>query len=174
MPHDVFLLDTNILSNASKTRPIPTVSQWLARQTRIAIPFAAIVEIEQGIVEVSRSQPQKASTLWDWADGLLKTDFDFPAMSPDVARMLGQLHCCRPLKQLWLPDPRSNGKKPGQDLSIAATAIVHKLPIATLDAADFMLIQQYFPLPGVFNPAFGVWVVHPSSKLSARVDLTAA
>jgi hypothetical protein len=78
-------------------------------------------------------------------------------MTPNVARLLGEMMCCRPLSNLWLSS--SIGRKPGQDLAIAAVAIVYEMPIATLDETDFTLIDEYFSLPGLFNPAFGTWPV---------------
>ncbi|WP_244496938.1 MULTISPECIES: PIN domain-containing protein [unclassified Ensifer] len=159
MADDIFLLDTNILSNASKQKPHPVVAQWLRAQTRLAIPFAAILEVETGIVEKSRTDPAKAQELWDWLDGILGTEFEYPVPTPQVARVLGKLMCCRPLTHLWYADPRADRKKPGQDLFIAATSIVYEMPIATLDVKDFEQINEYFPLPGVYNPAFGVWAV---------------
>ncbi|NKJ77827.1 PIN domain-containing protein [Rhizobium leguminosarum] len=159
MADDIFLLDTNIISNSSKRRPHPTVSAWLTAQSRVAIPFAVMLEVETGIAEKHRSDPEKAEALWEWMDQLLDTAFEYPIPTPQVARLLARLLCCRPLNQLWLANPKADNKKPGQDLFIAATAIAYDMPIATLNAKDFELIDGFFPLPGVYNPAFDVWAV---------------
>lgn len=94
-------------------------------------------------------------------DELLDTDFEYPLPTPEVARLHAKMLCCRPLKNLWLVDPKAKDKKPGQDLFIAATAIVYDMPIATLDGDDFLAIDNYFALPGVYNPAFDLFTVLP-------------
>ncbi|TCU13733.1 PIN domain-containing protein [Rhizobium sullae] len=159
MADDIFLLDTNVISNSSKRRPHPKVSEWLMAQSRVAIPFAVMLEVETGIAEKHRSDPEKAEALWEWMDQLLDTEFEYPTPTPQVARLLAKLLCCRQLTQLWLVNPKADNKKPGQDLFIAATAIAYDMPIATLNAKDFELIDGFFPLPGVYNPAFEVWAV---------------
>ncbi|OWK23976.1 hypothetical protein AJ87_26730 [Rhizobium yanglingense] len=169
MADDIFLLDTNIISNSSKQRPHPTVSGWLRKQSRVAIPFAVILEVETGIAEKHRSDPEKAEALWVWMDQLLDTEFEYPVPTPQVARLLAKLICCRPLTHLWFANPKADNKKPGQDLFIAATSIVYDMPIATLNVRDFELIDGFFPLPGVYNPAFEVWAV-PRCKAAARAD----
>lgn len=171
MTDDIFLLDTNIISNSSKRRPHPTVSEWLMAQSRVAIPFAVMLEVETGIAEKHRSDPEKAEALWEWMDQLLGTEFEYPIPTPQVARLLAKLLCYRPLTQLWLVNPKADNKKPGQDLFIAATAIAYDMPIATLNARDFELIDAFLPLPGVYNPAFNVWAV-PRRKSAARADET--
>lgn len=171
MTDDIFLLDTNIISNSSKRRPHPTVSEWLMAQSRVAIPFAVMLEVETGIAEKHRSDPEKAEALWEWMDQLLGTEFEYPIPTPQVARVLAKLLCYRPLTQLWLVNPKADNKKPGQDLFIAATAIAYDMPIATLNARDFELIDAFLPLPGVYNPAFNVWAV-PRRKSAARADET--
>ena len=45
----------------------------------------------------------------------------------------------------------------GQDLHIAATALVHRLPIATMNVADFMRINDCYPLPEVYDPLTDCW-----------------
>lgn len=70
MADDIFLLDTNIISNSSKRRPHPKVSEWLMAQSRVAIPFAVMLEVETGIAEKHRSDPEKAEALWEWMDQL--------------------------------------------------------------------------------------------------------
>ncbi|AUW43950.1 type II toxin-antitoxin system VapC family toxin [Rhizobium leguminosarum] len=164
MASEMFLLDTNIISNSSKLRPHPTISEWLRNQERVAIPFAAFLEIETGISQRARDNAFAANELWKWLDQVTGTDFEYPVPTPGVARVLGKMLCCRPLTHLWFRDPTYHKRKPGQDLFIAATAIEYKLPIATIDESDFALIHSYFPLPGVFNPAFGVWAV-PSAPI---------
>lgn len=158
MPRGIFLLDTNILSNAQKPLPDPVLVEWFRRQRRFAIPFPAILEIERGIAEVSEHNPRKALELRAWVDDLLTTDYIYPSDSPAVARVLGPMYCCGPLKHLWFVDKNSK-KKPGQDLFIAAIAITYGLPIATLDVWDFERINRYFALPGVFDPVASVWAV---------------
>ncbi|MFC5757957.1 PIN domain-containing protein [Rhizobium sp. GCM10022189] len=165
MAKDVFLLDTNIICNASKTRPHPVVSDWLERQERVAIPFAVILEVETGISQKAFDSPLKAAELRDWLDGVLDTEFDYPLPTPKVARQLGEMLCSGPLKHLWYVD-LSGRKKPGQDLAIAATAIVYDMPIATLNCTDFDLIDRFFPLPGVYDPQMDRWTVPNRSGAS--------
>ncbi|MDP9808100.1 putative nucleic acid-binding protein [Rhizobium tibeticum] len=167
MTDDIFLLDTNIISNSSKQKPHPRVSEWLNAQSRVAIPFAVILEVETGIAEKDRSDPAKAEELWEWMDQLLETEFEYAPPTPHVARLLAKLICCRPLTHLWLANPKADNKKPGQDLFIAATSIAYDLPIATLNAKDFELIDSFFPLPGVYNPANDVWAVQRCQVESA-------
>lgn len=162
MASDIFLLDTNVISNASKRVPHPRVAAWLAAQETVAIPFAALVEMECGISEKNRTDPKKAAALWTWLDDILQTRFEYPALTPPVARILGRMMCCRDLTHLWISS--SERKRPGQDLTIAAMAIIYGMPIATLDTGDFAHINRYFTLPGVFNPAFSSWAVSMSAS----------
>jgi hypothetical protein len=111
MATDIFLLDTNILSESSKPRPHPTISAWLRQQRRVAIPFAVILEVETGIADKQRSNPDKAEELWRWMDELLETDFEYPAATPQVARVLAKLLCCKPLTHLWLVNEHADRKK---------------------------------------------------------------
>ncbi|TDW16868.1 PIN domain-containing protein [Rhizobium gallicum] len=66
-------------SNSSKRRPHPKVSEWLRTQSRVAIPFAVILEVETGIAEKHLADPEKAEALWEWMDQLLDTEFEYPA-----------------------------------------------------------------------------------------------
>ncbi|MDK1386573.1 PIN domain-containing protein [Sinorhizobium sp. 8-89] len=171
MATDIFLLDTNILSESSKPRPHPTISAWLKQQRRVAIPFAVILEVETGIADKHRSNPDKAEELWRWMDELLETDFEYPEATPKVARVLGKLLCCKPLTHLWLVNENADKKKPGQDLFIAATSIVYDMPIATLNVRDFETINRFFPLPGVYNPGNGMWAL-PRCEVDALASET--
>ncbi len=159
----MFLLDTSVLSEAQRVKPMQEVQQWLRRQRMVAVPFPVILEIEQGIVEVSRTQPQKAGELREWLSGLLSSDFQYPEATPQVAGILAEMYCCSSLKNFWFVNPEGKkGKKPSQDLFIAAISIAHCLPLATLNDRDFVLISRHFPMPGVYNPASGCWLVdHP-------------
>ncbi|GAC1046062.1 type II toxin-antitoxin system VapC family toxin [Rhizobium sp. No.120] len=157
MDSDIFLLNTTVLSHAEKKKPHPVLVQWLAAQSSLAIPFATFVEVETGIIERQRSNPKRAAELRYWLNDLLQTQFIFPALTPEVAHVLAKMICCRQLTDLWYKD-QCDTRKPGQDLSIAAVASVYGFPIASLDG-DFERIDHYFPLPGVYNPAFDMWVV---------------
>ncbi|WP_275782625.1 PIN domain-containing protein [Pararhizobium gei] len=159
----MFLLDTNILGLARRSKPHHRLSAWLDEQECVAIPFPAILEIQRGIASLRERDPSKALELTHWLDNILESEFEYPEITVAVARLHGEMHCCRPLKQLWHVS-QGRDTKPGQDLFIAAIAIVHNLPIATLDAGDFQRIDSYFPLPGVYHPVFRHWIVEPGTQ----------
>ncbi|PYE93015.1 hypothetical protein C8J35_11612 [Rhizobium sp. PP-F2F-G38] len=138
-------------------------------QHQIAIPFPAIVEIQQGILEIGYDKPEKAEKLSQWLDELMLTDFYYPEATPAVARKLAEMNCCRPLKNLWYVNG-ATGKKPGMDLFIAAIAIVHNLWIATMDNDDFVIIDKFFPLPGVYNPKSSVWRIDRRRELDLPIS----
>ncbi|WP_080837173.1 PIN domain-containing protein [Agrobacterium genomosp. 13] len=170
----MFLLDTSVLSQAQYKKAHPSVAQWLADQEDLAIPFPALLEIQQGIVEIGARQPALAAEIMAWFDELLEWDFLYPEINHQVAKTLAKLHCCEPLRHLWYTNPENaRRRKPGQDLFIAAVSIAHNLPIATLNGKDFALIAHYFPLPGVYNPAFSMWVVAKSDRPVTATQATA-
>ncbi|MEY9629033.1 type II toxin-antitoxin system VapC family toxin [Sinorhizobium fredii] len=158
----MFLLDTSVLSHAQYGRQHPAVGAWLDEQESVAIPFPALLEVQQGIAEVRMTQPDLAAELLIWLEGLLSMDHDYPEINPEVARVLAMLYCCEPLRHLWYTNPNNTRKKkPGQDLFIAAVSIAHNIPIATLNDKDFALINRHHRLPGAYNPAFSFWIVAP-------------
>lgn len=169
----MFLIDTNVLSQAKKDKRTANIQKWIESQYQIAIPFPAILEIQQGIIELAKISPHRAADLQQWLDAVLRSDFIYPPITQEVALKLAELHCCGPLKTLWYP--RGPRKKPGQDLFIAAISIVYGMPIATLDMMDFVTIDQYFPLPGVYNPAFDAWLVPgPGQRNGEAADVQTA
>ncbi|MGF9564989.1 PIN domain-containing protein [Neorhizobium sp. BT27B] len=169
----MFLLDTSVLSEAQRVKPSPEVQRWLRRQQRIAIPFPVILEIEQGILDVIETKPHKGHELREWLSELLESEFEYPEVTPRVAAILAEMMCCAPLKNFWFINPDGKkDKKPSQDLFIAAVAIVHALPLATLNDRDFQSINRFFPIPGVFNPGSGQWpVAKPGSSKRDFVDM---
>jgi predicted nucleic acid-binding protein len=156
MAQEIYLIDTNVLSNSSKSKPHPRIARWVNLQERLAIPFTAFLEMEIGIVQRRQDCPQRSRELREWMDGLINVEFEYPIPTPAVARTLAELMCCGPLSSLALA--RNKNKKPGQDLFLAAIAIEYKMPIATCDFKDFALIGRHFRLPPVYNPAFDTFL----------------
>ncbi|MFK4771350.1 PIN domain-containing protein [Rhizobium sp. ZW T2_16] len=173
MNFGTFILDTNIVSETQKRKPHPRIIQWLKKTESVAIPFPVIFEIEWGITNKSRTDPARAAQLRYWWDQLMKTEFEYPIMTPRVAALEARMAVEPFLKNLWLNYAKGRQRPPVQDLKIAALAVCYGMPIATLDTRDFALIDRYFPLPGVFNPAIGEWIV-PYSKVGRVPHLTAA
>lgn len=173
----IFLLDTNILSNAAKKKPIPELTAWLVAQKTFAVPFPALIELEDGVVKVSKIHPEKALEYRLWIDRFLEHPFLYPQMSPAVARHYAELHGCGPLKNLWFVDPRKvKTAKPKHDLFIAAIALAYRLPIATLNSKDFALVHRHCPLPGVFDPVASEWTVpltRSATRKTSRIDTLA-
>ena len=121
-----YLVDANVLSEATKPAPNPHVVDWLRQNEReLAVTPMVLGELEYGILLLPAGRRRKR--LQDWfAQGVRRIrvlDFDVDSATA-WARLLAGL------------------KKKGRAMSvkdslIAATALVHGLAVATLNRRDF-------------------------------------
>ena len=155
------ILDTNVLSMFAKERPDRRFLHFIDRVPidLLAIPFPVLVEVYKGIEKIEPEKPERARQLRRWITLMRATDISFLPADENTALIYSKMIMVPELRYLWqVPDCHENEfKLPGQDLMIAATSIAYGYPLATMDMEDFGLIDEYFPLPGLFNPADGIW-----------------
>lgn len=121
-----FLVDANVLSEATKPEPDPKVLAWLARHEReIAIDPVILGEIRFGIFLLPMGK--RRARLERWFEDGVERIYCLPweaATGLRWARLLAEL--------------RARGQAmPIKDSLIAATALVHGLPVVTLNRRDF-------------------------------------
>ncbi|MGB3643553.1 MAG: hypothetical protein WBA15_03665 [Mesorhizobium sp.] len=163
-PIHLYVLDTNVLSELSRERPNPNVFAWLESEPgAMVLPFGAVIEIERGIVHVAGHNAPRAYRLSKWLDALQTTDLVHGVMNLEAARLYGQMTTVPALHDLWATSPVAKKPTLGQDLSIAAVAIIMGASIATINVKDFMKIDRFFPLPGLYNPAADRWFIRPKA-----------
>ncbi|MBB3658409.1 putative nucleic acid-binding protein [Rhizobium sp. BK650] len=166
------LVDTNIISTAYLPEPPQWIWEWLGELPRgaLAVSWITIYETEVGIRAVQRHNVQKALELLAWFEEFLSSRMIQPEMDVVAARVLGAMAAHPPLRHFFhTPERRDRHGRVikqdrvnlGCDAMLAALAIAHGLPIATLNPADFCLIHQHFSLPGVYDPRADVWHVEP-------------
>ncbi|MDE0677223.1 MAG: type II toxin-antitoxin system VapC family toxin [Acidimicrobiales bacterium] len=122
----MYLLDTNIVSELRRTRPHPSVVEWVqaTRSGDMSLSAVTIGEIQAGI-EITREQdPAKADELEAWLAQQLLGGFDILAMDADAWREWARL-MHRRSDTLML------------DAMIAAIAKVHRLIVVTRNTRDF-------------------------------------
>ena len=121
-----FLVDANVLSEATRPEPDPRVLAWLALHERdIVIDPVILGEIRFGIFLLPAGKRRTRLEHW-FEDGV------------------GRIHCLAwgaVTGLRWarlLAELRARGRSmPIKDSLIAATALVHGLPVATLNRRDF-------------------------------------
>lgn len=120
------LVDANVLSEATKPEPDPRILAWLAHHEReIAVDPIILGEIRFGIFLLPAGKRRARLERW-FEDGV------------------GRIHCLAweaATGLRWaqlLADLRASGRSmPIKDSLIAATALVHGLPVVTLNRRDF-------------------------------------
>jgi predicted nucleic acid-binding protein len=121
-----YLVDANVLSEATRPDPDPRVIEWLTHNERkIAVDPVVLGEIRFGILVLPRGKRRVRLERW-FDDGV------------------GRLHCLpwdAATGLRWaqlLADLRASGRSmPIKDSLIAATALVHRLTVATRNRRGF-------------------------------------
>lgn len=127
----MFLLDTNVISELRKAhsgKADKNVVTW-ARKTHASVLFISIItilELEMGILQKERKDPEQGAVLRSWLDSHVLTTFAERILPLDLAaaRMTARIH---------VPHPCSE-----RDAMIAATALVHGMTIVTRNKKDFV------------------------------------
>ncbi|WP_338015102.1 PIN domain-containing protein [Endobacterium cereale] len=154
---DSFLLDTCVLSEVSKRQPNPNVIRFLDTSANLFLPAAALMEFQLGIAEASSSDPVRAVRLSNWYSRTVTAGLPILDTTREVAEVWGVLAADPRLRNLVVGHARAKKPRNGQDLHIAACALVHRLPIATMNVSDFSLIDRCYPLPGIYDPLGNRW-----------------
>ncbi len=134
----IYIVDTDVLSEATKQSPDPQVVAWLGANERNLVVDAVILgEIAMGIFVLPRGR--KRSQLERWFEGV-SARIDCLAWDATVSRRWAQL----------LADLRRRGlAMPLLESMIAATALSHGLTVATHNVRDFRMagVPVFDPFP---------------------------
>lgn len=165
MPFDFILLDTSVLSEARKTAEElnENIVAFLKNIPlgAVAVPPAAIFELRRGALILSKTDPVRGNVLGRWIDELLETDIWLPSVNVDVRHLVAIMSVTPELAGFWMTSSYRSRMKFGCDPEIAATSIVHGIPIASTDVSDYMRINRYFQIPGLYCPLRGRWFIDP-------------
>lgn len=130
MPVDRFLLDTNVISELRKPRPIDSVVGWMKRipGDRVFISVITVGEIAKGIARQRRTARNRsfADALQSWLEGLLVVYSDrIIPVDVSIATRWGRLCDAHP----QLP----------ADMLLAATALERNLTVVTRNTEHFRI-----------------------------------
>jgi len=122
----MYILDTNVLSAVRRPDRAHKVRAWLMAKSEDDLFLSAITigEIERGIRQQERRNPEFSSDLQNWLDRTLLIFSDrILAFSASDARVWGRLS--------------ADIGHDGADLMIAATALNHGATVVTGNVSDF-------------------------------------
>lgn len=122
-----YLVDANVLSEATKPKPDPRVLDWLTRVEReLAVDPIILGELLFGILLLPRGQRRRRLERW-FDEGAAR--LHCVAWDADTGLRWARL----------LADLRAAGTAmPIKDSLIAATALTHDLAVVTLNLKDFV------------------------------------
>jgi len=121
-----YLVDANVLSEATRPSPHPGVIEWLRRHQReLFVDPILLGEMYAGILTLPRGR--KRNQLQQWFSAIVQRIECLP-WDATVGLRWAQL----------IADLKSQGQMmPLRDSMIAATALVHDLTVATRNVRDF-------------------------------------
>ena len=128
-----FLLDTNVVSEATRRPPHMAVQTWLAAQSPDSLYLSAITvgEVRHGILLLDPGRKRRA--LLRWLEEL-KSTFAGRILPVDTAVM-------EQWAEIEAASIKAGRRLPAMDAMIAATALTHNFTLATRNTADFQFIR---------------------------------
>ena len=120
-----YLLDTNIISELQKRKPVTSVARWYASVPAHGLFISVLVvgEIRQGAERLRRKDPSQAALYDAWLGELTAEFADrLLPVTTEVASAWGILNAHRTL--------------PAVDGLMAATALIHDLTFVTRNVSD--------------------------------------
>ena len=123
----MYLLDTNVISAARRPDRAPQVARWLAgkQEAELFLSVVTLGEIERGIRQQERVNPEFAADLKSWVDRTVRLFGDrLLEFGAEDARIWGRL--------------TADLGHAGADLMIAATALTHGATVVTRNTDDFI------------------------------------
>lgn len=168
MSKSLLLMDTDIVSLMGNPNAPPGLRPWLLEVGvhRLALCYPVIAELMRGANLKVRDNPARAIAIANWAKELIATPFHFPEMTADVAMKYAEMTAVPSLKHMWTVHSGQKSNRLGHDLSIAAVSIIHRIPIMSANVHDYLVIDQMFPLPGLYHPVEARWYINPPSPVS--------
>lgn len=126
----MYLLDTNVVSELRKVqagKADPNVARWAGSvdAAELFVSVITVQELEIGVLLAERKDLAKGALLRSWLDNHVLPAFVERVLPVDTAVALRSA-------LLHVPDLR-----PVRDALIAATALVHGMPVVTRNVADF-------------------------------------
>jgi predicted nucleic acid-binding protein len=124
------LLDTNVVSEATRPQPSAKVLDWIAAQNSDSLFISAITlgELRRGALLLAAGKKRKA--LLRWIETGIKADFAGRILPVDTLVM-------EHWAQLEATTTTTGRRLPLLDSLLAATALAHDLTLATRNLADF-------------------------------------
>lgn len=122
-----YLVDANVLSEATKLQPNPKVIAWLAEhETELAINSIILGELHYGVLLLPESKRRTQLLEWLEAGTRYLTLLDIDAATAGYwAQLLSLLK-------------RKGWSMPVKDSLIAASALQYQLPVVTRNEKDFI------------------------------------
>lgn len=156
----MYILDTDVLSEFSRQSAHGALKAWIKLQPAhsLIISFSTYFEIYRGIERLRNTNPDKSDSLERWFRRIIEDErFVTMDMTANAAKLYARMTLTPELRFLWVAPGSTKEPKCGQDLAIASLAIIHNVPIVTRNAKDFLRIHRFFPLPGIYDPAYQAW-----------------
>lgn len=136
-----YLLDTNIISNALKPAPAPSLAEWMAEQSndQLFIASMTVGELQRGILVLPPGRKRTAIQNWlDGPEGLLGL-FQDRVLSFDTLAALAWA-------TLMADGRRAGRPRSPLDMILAAIARIHDCTIVTDNERDFEGLSYVNPM----------------------------